>query len=67
MSPSFFLRAPRLLQAIAKDDLISFLRIFKKVSPWNNEPTFALILTAILAEAGVLIASLDLVAPILSM
>ncbi|XP_019849326.1 PREDICTED: solute carrier family 12 member 6-like isoform X2 [Amphimedon queenslandica] len=59
--------APRLLQAIAKDDLIPFLRYFKKVLPWNGEPTFALILTAILAEAGVLIASLDLVAPILSM
>ena len=60
-------RAPRLLQAIAKDDLIPFLRIFKKVLPLNGEPTLALILTVILAEAGVLIASLDEVAPILSM
>ena len=60
-------RAPRLLQAIANDNLIPFLKIFKKVSPWNSEPTFALILTALLAEVGVLIASLDLVAPILSM
>jgi potassium/chloride transporter 4/5/6 len=59
--------APRLLQAIANDDLIPILRIFKKVLPWNGEPTIALILTVILAEVGVLIASLDLVAPILSM
>ena len=63
----YLFRAPRLLQAIANDNLIPFLKIFKKVSPWNSEPTFALILTALLAEVGVLIASLDLVAPILSM
>lgn len=33
----------------------------------NGEPTWALLLTAVLAELGILIASLDLVAPILSM
>ncbi len=59
--------APRVLQAIANDDLIPFLKIFKIVSPINHEPTIALILTVILAEVGVLIASVDLVAPILSM
>ncbi|KAG7264840.1 hypothetical protein CRUP_004383 [Coryphaenoides rupestris] len=45
-------------------------------SPWvivfghgkaNGEPTWALLLTAFIAELGILIASLDLVAPILSM
>lgn len=33
----------------------------------NGEPTWALLLTALIAELGILIASLDLVAPILSM
>ena len=33
----------------------------------NGEPTWALVLTAVIAEMGILIASLDLVAPILSM
>ena len=58
--------APRLLQAIANDNLISFLRFFKRTG-LNGEPSYALILTALLAECGVLIASLDLVAPILTM
>ena len=33
----------------------------------NGEPTWALLLTAGIAELGILIASLDMVAPILSM
>lgn len=58
--------APRLLQAIAKDNLIFFLNFFKRTG-LNGEPSFALLLTVLLAEIGVLIASLDLVAPILTM
>ncbi|XP_056382420.1 solute carrier family 12 member 4 isoform X1 [Hyla sarda] len=58
--------APRLLQAIAKDNLIPFLRVFGH-SKVNGEPTWALLLTAFIAELGILIASLDMVAPILSM
>ncbi|XP_057188690.1 solute carrier family 12 member 6-like [Triplophysa rosa] len=58
--------APRLLQAIAKDNIIPFLRVFGHAKA-NGEPTWALLLTAVLAELGILIASLDLVAPILSM
>ncbi|XP_028934280.1 solute carrier family 12 member 6 isoform X2 [Ornithorhynchus anatinus] len=58
--------APRLLQAIAKDGIIPFLRVFGH-SKANGEPTWALLLTAAIAELGILIASLDLVAPILSM
>lgn len=52
--------------AIANDNLLWFLNIFKRTG-LNGEPTFALILTTLLAEIGVLIASLDLVAPILTM
>ncbi|XP_074838170.1 solute carrier family 12 member 6 isoform X2 [Carettochelys insculpta] len=58
--------APRLLQAIAKDNIIPFLRVFGHGKA-NGEPTWALLLTAGIAELGILIASLDLVAPILSM
>uniref|UniRef100_A0A672M0V0 Solute carrier family 12 member 4 n=1 Tax=Sinocyclocheilus grahami TaxID=75366 RepID=A0A672M0V0_SINGR len=103
--------APRLLQAIAKDNIIPFLRIYdcktiyQKTTTsffhhgdflnynlnwstqykilldyiyflfWNvfghgkanGEPTWALLLTGLIAELGILIASLDMVAPILSM
>uniref|UniRef100_H3C216 Solute carrier family 12 member 6 n=1 Tax=Tetraodon nigroviridis TaxID=99883 RepID=H3C216_TETNG len=58
--------APRLLQAIAKDNVIPFLRVFGHGKA-NGEPTWALLLTALIAELGILIASLDLVAPILTM
>ncbi|XP_051788111.1 solute carrier family 12 member 4 isoform X4 [Erpetoichthys calabaricus] len=58
--------APRLLQAIAKDNIIPFLRVFG-LGKSNGEPTWALLLTAVIAELGILIASLDMVAPILSM
>ncbi|XP_013770308.1 solute carrier family 12 member 6 isoform X2 [Pundamilia nyererei] len=58
--------APRLLQAIAKDNIIPFLRVFGHGKA-NGEPTWALLLTALIAELGVLIASLDMVAPILTM
>ncbi|XP_071973870.1 solute carrier family 12 member 4 isoform X3 [Engystomops pustulosus] len=58
--------APRLLQAIAKDNIIPFLRVFGHGKE-NGEPTWALLLTALIAELGILIASLDMVAPILSM
>ncbi|KAF7242781.1 Solute carrier family 12 member 6 [Varanus komodoensis] len=58
--------APRLLQAIAKDNIIPFLRVFGHGKA-NGEPTWALLLTTLIAELGILIASLDMVAPILSM
>ncbi|XP_061921838.1 solute carrier family 12 member 6-like isoform X1 [Entelurus aequoreus] len=58
--------APRLLQAIAKDNIVPFLQVFGHGKA-NGEPTWALLLTALIAELGILIASLDLVAPILTM
>uniref|UniRef100_A0A8B9H354 Solute carrier family 12 member 7a n=1 Tax=Astyanax mexicanus TaxID=7994 RepID=A0A8B9H354_ASTMX len=58
--------APRLLQAIAHDGLVPFLQVFGH-SKSNGEPTWALLLTAGICEIGILIASLDAVAPILSM
>uniref|UniRef100_A0A8C4HC67 Solute carrier family 12 member 5b n=1 Tax=Dicentrarchus labrax TaxID=13489 RepID=A0A8C4HC67_DICLA len=58
--------APRLLQAISRDGIIPFLRVFGHGKA-NGEPTWALLLTACICEIGIIIASLDLVAPILSM
>ncbi|NWX31996.1 S12A7 protein, partial [Notiomystis cincta] len=58
--------APRLLQAIARDGIVPFLQIFGHGKA-NGEPTWALLLTAGICEIGILIASLDSVAPILSM
>ncbi|XP_011808537.1 PREDICTED: solute carrier family 12 member 7 [Colobus angolensis palliatus] len=58
--------APRLLQAIARDGIIPFLQVFGHGKA-NGEPTWALLLTVLICETGILIASLDSVAPILSM
>ncbi|XP_041847585.1 solute carrier family 12 member 7-like isoform X1 [Melanotaenia boesemani] len=58
--------APRLLQAIARDGIIPFLHVFGHGKA-NGEPTWALLLTVGICEIGILIASLDDVAPILSM
>nr|XP_012996308.1 solute carrier family 12 member 7 isoform X1 [Cavia porcellus] len=58
--------APRLLQAIARDGIVPFLQVFGHGKS-NGEPTWALLLTAFICETGILIASLDSVAPILSM
>uniref|UniRef100_A0A672HXI2 Solute carrier family 12 member 5b n=1 Tax=Salarias fasciatus TaxID=181472 RepID=A0A672HXI2_SALFA len=58
--------APRLLQAISRDGIIPFLRVFGHGKA-NGEPTWALLLTTSICEIGIIIASLDAVAPILSM
>ncbi|XP_078687831.1 solute carrier family 12 member 4-like isoform X6 [Branchiostoma floridae x Branchiostoma belcheri] len=58
--------APRLLQAIAKDNVIPLLGIFSRQSS-RGEPTFAFFLTLFISEVGILIASLDAVAPIITM
>ncbi|CAJ0964301.1 unnamed protein product, partial [Ranitomeya imitator] len=71
--------APRLLQAISRDGIVPFLRVKMDYGVLQNdgevfghgkangEPTWALLLTACICEIGILIASLDEVAPILSM
>ncbi|KAK6320879.1 hypothetical protein J4Q44_G00078550 [Coregonus suidteri] len=58
--------APRLMQAISRDGVVPILRVFGHGKA-NGEPTWALLLTASICEIGILIASLDAVAPILSM
>ncbi|KAK3086861.1 hypothetical protein FSP39_024489, partial [Pinctada imbricata] len=58
--------APRLLQAISSDGVIPFLNVFS-VTTKRGEPFRALLLTALISEIGILIASLDSVAPIITM
>jgi potassium/chloride transporter 9 len=55
----------RLLQAIAQDELIPALRIFRK--QWNGEPALAVIVSISIAEMFLLIGNLDIIAPILTM
>eukprot|EP00105_Crassostrea_gigas_P044045 XP_019928193.1 PREDICTED: solute carrier family 12 member 4 [Crassostrea gigas] len=58
--------APRLLQAIASDGVIPFLNVFG-VTTKRGEPFRALLLTALISELGILVANLDMVAPIITM
>ena len=58
--------APRLLQSIAKDETIPFLKPIAVLSK-SNEPTRALFLTLAICQLAVLIGNVDAVAPLLSM
>ncbi|XP_023230852.1 solute carrier family 12 member 6-like [Centruroides sculpturatus] len=58
--------APRLLHAIAQDQIIPFLNPFATVSS-RNEPARALFVTLSICEIGILIGNLDYIAPILTM
>jgi amino acid transporter len=61
-----FIGAARLLQAMAKDDIIPPFNVFKP-SSFNGEPLRALGLTVVIAELGICIANMDTVAPIIDM
>ncbi len=58
------LGAPRILQAIAVDKIAP--RFFSKGVGKSNEPRNALLLTFVIAEAGILIGELDVIARIVS-
>ncbi|MFZ0427804.1 MAG: Na-K-Cl cotransporter [Acidobacteriota bacterium] len=60
-----FLAAPRTLQALSQDR-IGF-SIFARGHGANNEPRLGLLLTFVLAEVGILLGNLDVIAPILTM
>ena len=51
--------APRLLQSVAKDDIMPILKPFQ--STFRNEPFKALLLTLSLSEISVLVANFDIV------
>ncbi|KJH49177.1 amino acid permease [Dictyocaulus viviparus] len=56
--------APRLLQSIAKDDVIPILAPFARVTS-NNEPFLGLLLTTFIAELAILLGAVDKIAEIL--
>ena len=56
--------APRLLQSIAKDETIPFLKPMAVLSK-SNEPTRALFVTLSICQLAVLIGNVDAVAPLL--
>ena len=60
-----FAGAPRLLQAIARDDIMPVLRPFRVLCSCNNEPLRALLFTLFLASIGIAIGDLELVAPLI--
>ncbi|MCB9640494.1 MAG: Na-K-Cl cotransporter [Myxococcales bacterium] len=57
--------APRTLQALAMDNLAP--KVFAKGTGPSSEPRNGILLTFVLAEIGILLGSLDLIAPILTM
>ncbi|BBM87850.1 amino acid permease [Candidatus Uabimicrobium amorphum] len=59
--------APRILQAFAKDNIFSSLRIFAHGSGVNNEPRRAVILTFFISQLCILLGDLNAIAPIITM
>uniref|UniRef100_A0A915DII6 SLC12A transporter C-terminal domain-containing protein n=1 Tax=Ditylenchus dipsaci TaxID=166011 RepID=A0A915DII6_9BILA len=56
--------APRLLQSIAKDNVIPILSPFARVTK-NNEPFFGLLITTFIAELAILLGAVDAIAEVL--
>jgi len=59
--------APRILQALAKDEIFPSIRVFARGSGKTNEPRFATALTFLVAQIAILTTDLDLIAPIITM
>ncbi len=59
--------APRILQAFARDGIFRPLKAFGRGSGRSGEPRRAIVLTFLIAQAGVLAGDLDVVAPVITM
>ncbi len=59
--------APRILQAFARDDVFRALRFYAKGSGKNSEPRRAIILTFLIAQICLMLADLNVIAPIITM
>ena len=59
--------APRILQALARDRIFPRLNPFSVGAGPSNEPRRAIIATFVIAELGILVGELDLIAPIITM
>jgi amino acid transporter len=61
------LGAPRILQALAGDEIYAQLRFFAAGSGPNREPRRAIVLTFLVSAACILLGNLDVIAPIITM
>ena len=61
-----FVSAPKVFQALCRDRLFPYLHVFAKGYGKNQEPLRAYALTFAIALVGILIAKLDLIAPLIS-
>ena len=59
--------APRILQALARDGIFKRLTIFAPGAGVSNEPRRAVVATFAIAQLGILVGKLDLIAPIITM
>ncbi|MEM8712811.1 MAG: hypothetical protein AAGG01_17810, partial [Planctomycetota bacterium] len=59
--------APRILQALARDRIFTRLNPFAMGAGPSHEPRRAVVATFVIAELGILIGDLDLIAPIITM
>ncbi len=61
------LGAPRILQAFARDRVFKELGFFAKGSGKSDEPRRAIVLTALVSQAAILLGDLNAIAPIITM
>ncbi len=59
--------APRILQALAKDEIFPTIRWLARGSGTSNEPRYATAVTFLIAQGAIMVADLDLIAPIITM
>ena len=59
--------APRILQALARDRIFGTLTPFATGSGASGEPRRAVIATLLIAQGGIMVGDLDLIAPIITM
>lgn len=59
--------APRIMQALARDNIFKSLKFFGVGSGANNEPRRAIVLTFVLSQTAILLADLDSIAPLITM
>jgi len=59
--------APRILQALGKDNIIKRLRFFAVGSGKNSEPRRATVLTFLIAQVCIMLGDLNAIAPIITM
>ncbi|VEL23724.1 unnamed protein product [Protopolystoma xenopodis] len=55
-----------MLQAIAQDNVLPFLHVFQ-VTTKRGEPLRAQVVSYVIAQAGILIASIDSITPLITM